>query len=310
MTQNTQVDYLKKLGGFHSISPIQSIPNCPGAFRIQGTLSGPRVCIFGGIHGHEPCGAVAIERLLEDIASGRIFITRGTLTLAVANIEGLKIGKRSIDHNLNRVFRDDLLLDTNSYEHRRVSELAPLLHETDYFLDLHATSAPTSPFLMCERPVLEEAKKLGFETIVVGWSELGDPSTAGDTETYANKHGAKSFTLECGQRDDIASFNVAYLAVLRLLKFTGLLSLEPTQTDNSKTSRVLSLFGVERKRGKDFVYTRNFCNFDRLRSGELIARDESGEYRAPRDCVLIMPASPEVAAVGEDIYQLAEECLS
>ena len=65
-------------------------------------------------------------------------------------------------------------------------------------LDLHATSLPSMPFLMCEEPVLPFARRLGISPIVLGWGSLGAGALFGDTETYVNAHGGRGMTVENG----------------------------------------------------------------------------------------------------------------
>jgi succinylglutamate desuccinylase len=62
----------------------------------------PEVAVVGGIHGDEPCGVRAIERLLENPPS-----VRRPVALVVANERALAAGTRRVDEDLNRAFPGD-----------------------------------------------------------------------------------------------------------------------------------------------------------------------------------------------------------
>ena len=72
---------------------------------------GPRLVILGAVHGNETCGTAAIRRFAGELAAGEYTITRGTLTLVpVANPVAFALGRREGDRNLNRDFRDGIVL--------------------------------------------------------------------------------------------------------------------------------------------------------------------------------------------------------
>src|SRR5690606_37520289 len=117
------------------------------SYLLESGRPGPSVLILGSVHGHEPCGASAIARMLQEFSRGELKLESGSLTLAIGNPEALARGVRGVDHNLNRLFHEDVACEPNSIEHRRVQELLPLFDGKSHVLDLHATSAPTEPFL-------------------------------------------------------------------------------------------------------------------------------------------------------------------
>jgi hypothetical protein len=155
-------------------------------------------------------------------------------------------------------------------------------------MDLHATSQPTLPFVMCESRLLEEARALGFARIVTGWNELGDASLGGDTESYMNAIGGKGFTVETGQRDSVESPAVALDAARRFLRHVGMI---PYETPTDAEPEAFELFASVHVHEATFSYTREFQSFDPLEEGELIGFEGDMRHCAPRDCVLIMPSA-------------------
>src|SRR5436190_12954314 len=96
-----------------------------GVVRVSEDASGPQIVMFAGVHGDEVSGVHAIEKLLFDFFGGMTDLMRGSLTLARANEHALSAERRYIEHNLNRLFRDDYgpEIDRASYEYGRAQEL-------------------------------------------------------------------------------------------------------------------------------------------------------------------------------------------
>jgi hypothetical protein len=93
----------------------------------------PEIAILGGIHGDEPCGVEAVDRLAED----RPAVDR-PVALVVANERAVEAGQRYLDDDLNRSFPGDP--DADSHEKRLAARL------TDEFgdcavLSLHSTQS-------------------------------------------------------------------------------------------------------------------------------------------------------------------------
>ena len=117
----------------------------PGVWSFASGRPGPHVMITGLTHGNEPAGLVAISRLLD----GGVRPVQGRLTLALVNPEAHGRGRRFIDRDMNRLWRDDWLDDDRaSIEAARARTLRPLLREVDALLDLHTTAFVARPFFV------------------------------------------------------------------------------------------------------------------------------------------------------------------
>ena len=97
----------------------------------------PEVAIVGAIHGDEPCGARAIERLLADDPD-----VQRPVKLIVANEEALERGVRYVDADLNRSFEDP---STDALEHALARRLADELAGYTV-LSIHSTQSYGEPF--------------------------------------------------------------------------------------------------------------------------------------------------------------------
>lgn len=103
----------------------------------------PEVAVVGAVHGDEPSGARAVERLIDD----EMAVERPVL-LVVANEEALMAGRRYLDADLNRAFGDDV--PEEAHEHALSRELAEAL-EGCLVLSLHATRSTEKPFVLVNR---------------------------------------------------------------------------------------------------------------------------------------------------------------
>lgn len=98
----------------------------------------PTIAVVAGIHGDEPCGVRAVERLLEERPH-----VRRPVKLVIANEEALEAGVRFLDEDLNRTFPGDP--DGETHESRLAAMLADELDSCLTF-SLHSTKSHAEPF--------------------------------------------------------------------------------------------------------------------------------------------------------------------
>ena len=98
----------------------------------------PEVAVLAGIHGDEPCGVRAIERLLDQ----RPAVTR-PVKLIVANEAALERQVRYVDEDLNRAFPGNP--NASTHEGRLAAELAAELEGCLTF-SMHSTQSHAEPF--------------------------------------------------------------------------------------------------------------------------------------------------------------------
>lgn len=102
----------------------------------------PEVAVVGTIHGDEPCGVRAIERLVAEDPD-----VERPVKLIVANEEALDVGVRYLDEDLNRAFPGDP--DADSHERRLAHALQRELHDCTV-LSLHSTQSYSDPFALVD----------------------------------------------------------------------------------------------------------------------------------------------------------------
>jgi predicted deacylase len=296
---------------------------------------GRRLIVLGAVHGNETCGARGIERVLAELDSGGLQITRGSVTFVpVANPLAYQKGQRSGDRNLNRNLRPSD--DPQDYEGRIGNVLCPLLAAHEVLLDLHSFHTAGEPFAMIGPPdnkgtlepfahAAEEealALRLGPRRIVEGWLDtyaMGvknrlqratptdraqmlstDPSYGVGTTEYMRSQGGYAITLECGQHADPRSPEVAYRAIRNTLAHLKLVD-EPAPPARADIE-LLRLAEVTDRHHADDRFAREWASYDPVKAGETIGTRADGTVlRAPSDGFIVFP-NPAAAPGNEWFY--------
>lgn len=269
--------------------------------NYTGLGKGPRVIIMGATHGNEICGTIAIRRVMEELDSGKLLISAGSVTFVpIVNPLAYALGTRSGDRNLNR----DLFPKENpqDFEDQVANWLCPLLAQHDVLLDLHSFNAanaepfvmvgpldndgPLQPFKHAQKE-RAWARRLGVRRFVDGWlatygegvqrRSRGDAAEletvlrygVGTTE-YMRSTGGYALTLECGQHADPAAPEVAYRAIMNTLAFLKLIDAPEPQPVPLEEMEALSMVAVHDKLHADDRFVRQWASFDPVSEGEQI----------------------------------------
>ncbi|MFA5270110.1 MAG: succinylglutamate desuccinylase/aspartoacylase family protein [Patescibacteria group bacterium] len=255
--------------------------NAPdGVITLTGSQPGKTVTIMGGVHGDEVCGVQIIDKLRRNLK-----VDRGTVHLIYGNPRAIQAGKRFVEVNLNRVFREPSELNEKqgvSYEAKRARELMPYLVASDALLDIHSSNTPDSPpFVICEANSYELAKHFPFATISSGWDVL-EP---GGTDAYVNTGGGQGITVECGYHLDPKAPEIAEETAWEFLKLMGAIDGEqplpkvPIQTH-------IQVWHIHITK-HNFRPARVFQDFEWLQPNELIGHDGDEQVMAPAaSCIL------------------------
>ena len=292
---------------------------------FAGGRPGVRLIVLGAVHGNETCGTHAIERVSAALASGRLRVERGRLTLVpVTNRLAFDKGTRNGDRNLNRHLAPAQSAADN--EDRIADELCPLLADHDVLLDLHSFRSGGSPFVMVGpednsgelQPFAHAAReealaaRLGVGRAMDGWLETyaagaarrgGSVAYGIGTTEYMRSVAGCALTLECGQHQDPQAPNVAYRAILNTLAFLQLIDApEPAPVPAMEGLRLREV--VDRVHAGD-VLARRWKSFDPVRQGELVAtRHDGSEVLALFDGFVVFP--DEGAEPGSEWFYYAE----
>lgn len=306
------------------------------SIHFAAVTPGTRLIVTGAVHGNETCGTVAIRRVLDDIAQGRLSIVKGEVTFVpVTNPLAYERQQRQGDRNLNRKLAPTD--DPRDFEDHVANWLCPLLARHEVLLDLHSFHTAGEPFVMLGpednagalepfgHAAREEALavRLGVRRIVDGWlgtyasgverrrdRHANEGSTALDldadygvgTTEYMRRVGGWGFTLECGQHKDPRAPDVAYRAILNAMAHLQLI--DAPDPSPAADVEALRLFQVVDKDHVDDRFSREWSSFDPIRAGELIGTRRDGTpLLAETDGRIVFP-NP-AAEPGQEWFYLA-----
>lgn len=221
----------------------------------------PEVAIVGSIHGDEPCGARAIERLLIEKPT-----VEKPVKLVVANEEALDRGVRYVDADLNRAFENGG--DPRDHEYGLARRLAEELAGCTV-LSIHSTQSHPRPFGIVnaeETDASEIVRHLPIEALVEVAEHEGRPFAI---------EAADLMEIEAGyQQSPKASAN-AYRAARAFLETTGVL---PGQREPDDVPTFSLGDPIEKPAATRYeVFAENFA---RVETGEVFATADDRKLRA------------------------------
>ena len=292
--------------------------------RHVGRQPGPTLICLGGLHGNEPAGVLGIQRVLASLADDDKAL-RGEVIGLVGNRQALALGRRFIDHDLNRAWHPDRLArllqspGSGEAEDREQLELDAILQQIldeapgrVFLIDLHTFSGPGSAFAILDDTLPNREMAMDFPVpLVLGLEE----ELSGTLASYLTAQGATVLGFESGQHDDSESVDLAAAAIWLALDSCGLL--EDDSRRHAKEARSLLNDRTESKVGivevvhrhpiesqSGFSMTPGFQSFQTVAAGQLLGKSAAGSIVAPRPGMLLMPLYQEQ---GEDGFFVVRE---
>jgi len=269
---------------------------------------GPRLVCVAGLHGNEPAGVAALQRVFAalDAAGARL---GGGLVAFAGNLGALAQGRRYLERDLNRMWRGRTLdrVRGGRRETREDGELAALdaaltaalaePHGRVFLLDLHTTSGAGPAFAVLDDAIANRRFALAFPVpLVLGLEE----ELVGTMVFDLSARGVIALAFEGGRHDDPASVERCEAAVWIALDAAGVLprALRPRadaarrllRAARGETPQLVEVLYRHRITSEDgFRMRPGFASFDRVREGQPLATDRAGEVTSPRDGHLLMP---------------------
>lgn len=290
--------------------------------RVLGTLDsglpGPTFLAQGGIHGNEPGGVIALQRVLAALASGKTKLAKGRVVLCRGNLLALRREQRYVERDLNRQWlpesvarlaardpagdraedkeqRELLALYEDCWQSRR----GPLV-----FVDLHSSSAPGSPF-SCMADTLPNRRIADALPIpmILGLEECID----GAVMEWFNQRGQIAIAIEGGQHGDPRTADNLESAVWLALVASGMVAARDVDVAahearlrgaaNGTPHLVEVLFRHAISAEDRFAMVPGYVSFQPVEKGDLLAHDRRGPVRAPRRGMVLLPL---YQGLGED----------
>jgi len=301
--------------------------------KYQGPNPGPLLIVFGGMHGNEPAGIEAIKMMANMLEiepqTNPDFEYNGSFLGLIGNLQAYHKNQRFIRKDLNRSFtKENLEIVENSPESQlkdellEIKQILSVVRETIndikpkkvIVLDLHTTSSFGGIFTIT--PDDPESLRIAIELhapVIKGMLK----GIKGTTLHYFTKENFGidmiPVTFESGQHNEELSINRAIAAITNCMRTIG--SVSPQHVENQhdklliehsknlpKVSELISKHNINE--GDNFKMNPNYKNFQRIQSGEVIAKDKKGPIEAPEDALLLMPL---YQSQGEDGFFLIKK---
>ncbi len=294
----------------------------------RGTSDGPTLVCVGGIHGNEGSGVLALERVFAALTEHSPAF-RGELVGLTGNLSALAEGQRYIEEDLNRIWTTERITAIRSadpatpgkVEDRELRDLLEVLEAAfdratgpGYFLDLHTSSAPGSPFVLLGDTLRN--RRLAFEypvPVMLGLEE----QIEGVLLEYVNGMGHVTLGFEAGQHDADTSVENQESAIWIALDVAGLIDAETVPEARVARDRLRARVGhlpsvmeityrhpVEE--GDGFEMLPGFDGFEKVAAGQLLARDHQGDIKAREDGRILLPL---YQGLGSDGFFVAREVM-
>lgn len=314
--------------------PVSAAPEAPGTKpdRILGCRTGPRpgptLVVVGGLHGNEPAGLEAAQRVFTRLEAtdfprrGRVIAVRGNLTALVSCDTASRGNPRYVDADLNRLFLHNgerVPTDRPGVEHAERLELEAILaHEAanarggTFVIDLHTVSSDSPPFVAVEDSLAGRrfASAFGLPLILGVEEEL-----RGLLMDYAtNRLGCVSAVIEAGRHDDPRAIDTHEAAIWVALAETGLVPIDAidhrrppraflTQAARGRARHVYEIAFVHEIRDRNFRMTPGLDAFAAVRAKRTrIATERDEPLVTPISGLLFMPNRQADPRPGDDGY--------
>lgn len=243
------------------------------------SISSKRTMAFiAATHGEEAIAVRVFRELLEKIKEGS-FEPKTSFYLILGNRKAYEKKVRFVEEDLNRSYH----LKSDSYEGKRAREIASILDQCDFCLDIHQTVHETSrSFLITSKGAQEKPLFSLFpkELPAVLVEEKGDLSTS---RSYMASQGKFGLTLELGDKGfDQESLQLGARILEEALTFD--------ETKEQKVSRELyqPLCRGAFPGGKVVKWKEGLKNFDLIEEGELLGSVDEKEIRAEGSGVILL----------------------
>ena len=309
-------------------SGTSDIRTAPTMQRIIGEYDnhfpGPIFVCIGGMHGNEPAGVKALQCVLAKLEAQKPPI-RGKFIALRGNLQGLSCKQRYIDNDLNRMWVPERMKALENgrartpemFEENEQIELYHTLREIldtaqdrIVVFDLHTTSSASKPCAIFGDTIRNRnfAEKLHTSQIL----GLEEPLAGKHIEHITNL-GHIAIAFVAGQHDADEAVDKHEAAVWLALEAAGNIRRKDIPAYKSYIDRIAveanGLPGVleityrhEIDPDDTFQMEPGFVNFQRVREGQLLARDKNGGIWAPKNYHVFMPL---YQGLGDDGFFLA-----
>ncbi len=277
--------------------------------QLKGSQPGPTIIFTGGIHGNEPSGVFALQRVIKDLQEKNLPIN-GNIFAISGNLGALEKGERYEYQDLNRLWTSERMeqlykgnidiKNTDEDQQVKICKIIKSILDSEtgpfYFMDLHTTSSETIPFLTVNDSLLNRKYTKQYPVpIVLGIEEHLD----GPLLSYINELGYVAFGYEGGQHDDLSSIENHIAFIYLSLVFTGCINkkniefnhyyelLAKTSIDSRNFYEIFYHYKI--KENESFKMKPGFFNFQKIKKKQNLASSNGDAVFSLKKGRMLMP---------------------
>ncbi|OIJ41102.1 succinylglutamate desuccinylase [Massilia timonae] len=288
--------------GFAVAQPASGVLTVKAATPDAGR---PSVLVSVGVHGDET-GPIEMVAWLVEALSRTPEALAVDLMLCVGNIDAIRLGKRFVDADLNRMFRAERGSLAGTFEAGRADVLIDVTRAffegsgpQRWHLDLHTAIRPSHYPMFAIVPELIEDRARA--SLIAWMGEAGiqaiimNPASAGTYSYFTSEHlGAAGTTVELGRvgtlgQNDLSQFADAARALERLLRGQPAGEAKAAPHVFATARSIMKLSDAFSMR-----VGRETWNFTPMKRGEVIALDGDTVYTVEHDEELVVFPNPDV----------------
>jgi predicted deacylase len=279
---------------------------------IKGDHPGPNMVFIGGMHGNEPTGVLALNRVMRELRKLKPLL-HGNVYALTGNLTALEKGERYILNDLNRIWQPDMVeraMKKDYHPDEMIHEVEEQIElwayidrllqsssEKFYFVDLHTTSVRSCPFIFMSDTLMNRKfiKKVPIPVVIGIEEHLSEPLLS-----YVNELGYPSLAFEGGQHNDPESVRNHESMIWMSLVSAGIMrKIEVPQyrkhyhqlyyaaEGNRKVYEIRMRQGLQP--GDTFKMKPGFENFQKIKKGEPLATLNGHSLHANENARIFMP---------------------
>ena len=287
--------------------------------HLKGREEGPTLVFFGGIHGNEPSGVQALEKVFSELGPFQDQL-RGNIIGIRGNIPALAKQRRFLENDLNRIWTQqgiDAICKKENTErtveetelvelHRLISGIIDGKSAPFYFIDYHTTSSPTLPFITINDALINRRFARLFPLpVILGLEEYLE----GPLLSYINEKGYVAIGFESGQHSTIEATENSVAFTWLALSFTGVLP-ENSQIEKERHLEQLrtaakgdiTFYEVTHRhiitKEDKFNMLPGFKSFDPIEVGTKLASHNGKQLKTDKNTIVFMPLYQEQGEEG------------
>ncbi len=282
-------------------------------WKYESPVPGPVLVIFAGIHGNEPAGIRAVNKIADSIEENKQELT-GSVYAITGNIQALNLGIRYVDFDLNRLWesfhpeKKEVKLNHKKFgaEREEIIEIEQAVHSIIkkyenrdvpiIFTDIHTTSSSSCSFILFNDTLGNRQLAGKFPSPqILGVEEY----IKGTLLSYINNLGHTAIGFEAGAhtaKESVIRSEAFLWLLLHNCNFLKLQRDECAYHENKLRSlpeisgnyfEIIYHHYVEDP--EVFEMKHGFKNFDPVRKGELLAIEDGEKVTASMNGRIFMP---------------------